>query len=126
MLGGLAYSNELSGWLAHVPADPMGQITASFHLYNFNTCAAQACWDANAGAIAKQHPVITGELGENDCGHGFIDGYMPWADTNGISYLGWTWNTWNCNSGPALITDYDGGATGFGQGLKAHLQVTSP
>lgn len=126
MLGGLAYSNDLSGWLAHMPTDPLGQLTASFHLYNFNTCASQSCWDANAGVIAKQHPVITGELGENDCAHGFIDGYMPWADTNGISYLGWTWNTWNCQQGPALITDYDGGATGFGQGLKAHLLVTPP
>jgi hypothetical protein len=126
MLGGLAYSDDLSGWLAHLPNDPLGQIAASFHLYNFNTCITQTCWDSVIGAIAKQHPVVTGEIGENDCGHAFIDTYMPWADSNGVSYLGWTWNTWNCSSGPALITDYDGGATGFGQGLKAHLLVTSP
>jgi hypothetical protein len=126
MLGGLAYSDDLSGWLAHLPTDPLNQIAASFHLYNFNSCINQTCWDSVIGAIAKQHPVVTGEIGENDCGHAFIDTYMPWADTNGVSYLGWTWNTWNCNSGPALITDYDGGATGFGQGLKAHLLVTTP
>jgi len=126
MLGGLAYSNDLSGWLAHVPTDPLNQLAASFHLYNFNTCSTQSCWEMGAGAVAAQHPVITGELGENDCAHGFIDGYMPWADTNGISYLGWTWNTWDCQSGPALITDYDGGATGFGQGLMAHLMTTMP
>jgi endoglucanase len=126
MLGGLAYSDDLSGWLAHVPTDPLKQLAASFHLYNFNTCITQSCWDANAGAIAKQYPVVTGEMGENDCGHAFIDTYMPWADTNGVSYLGWTWNVWDCSSGPALITDYDGGATGFGAGLRAHLMVTSP
>jgi endoglucanase len=126
MLGGLAYSNDLSEWLAHIPTDPLDQLAASFHNYNFNTCDTQACWEMGAGAIAPQHPVITGELGENDCAHGFIDTYMPWADTNGISYLGWTWNTWDCDTGPALITDYDGGATGFGQGLMAHLMTTMP
>jgi len=126
MLGGLAYSDDLSGWLAHVPKDPLGQLAASFHLYNFNACITQTCWDATIGAIAKAYPVVTGEIGENDCAHGFIDQYMPWADTNGVSYLGWTWNQWDCKQGPALITDYDGGATGFGQGLKAHLLVTSP
>ena len=126
MLGGLAYANDLSGWVAHVPKDPLGQLAASFHLYNFNTCNTQTCWDSGAGAVAKSYPVVTGELGENDCAHGFIDTYMPWADTNGVSYLGWAWNTWDCSSGPALITDYDGGATGFGLGLEAHLKVTSP
>ena len=126
MLGGLAYSNDLSEWLAHVPTDPLDQLAASFHNYNFNTCDTQACWEMGPGAVAAQHPVVTGELGENDCAHGFIDTYMPWADTNGISYLGWTWNTWDCDTGPALITDYDGGATGFGQGLMAHLMTTMP
>jgi len=126
MLGGLAYADDLSGWLAHVPNDPLKQLAASFHLYNFNSCTNTSCWSSVIAPIAQQHPVVTGELGENDCGHGFIDGYMPWADTNGVSYLAWTWNTWDCSSGPALITDYGGTPTGFGQGLKAHLLVTSP
>ncbi|HEY6462372.1 MAG TPA: cellulase family glycosylhydrolase [Polyangiaceae bacterium] len=126
MLGGLAYADDLSGWLANLPTDPLDQMAASFHLYNFNTCITSGCWDQNAGTIAKQHPVVTGEMGENDCAHGFIDTFMPWADTNGVSYLGWTWNQWDCSSGPALITGYDGSTTGFGAGLKAHLLVTSP
>jgi len=126
MLGGLAYANDLSGWLAHVPADPLAQLVASAHVYNFNSCAGTPCWDGTIGAVAAAHPVVTGELGENDCAHGFIDTYMPWADSHGVSYLGWTWNTWDCSSGPALVTTYDGTATGFGQGLKAHLLVTSP
>ena len=108
MLGGLAYADDLSGWLAHVPVDPLG------------------CWDSVIAPVAARSPVITGEIGENDCGHGFIDTYMPWADSHGVSYLGWTWNAWDCSSGPALITAYDGTATTFGQGLKAHLLVTSP
>jgi hypothetical protein len=126
MLGGLAYSNDLSGWLAHVPSDPLGQIAASFHDYNFNTCAGASCWASTIAPVAQKHPVITGELGEDDCGHGFVDSYMAWADTNGVSYLGWTWNVWDCKSGPALITDYTGATTGFGAGIKAHLLVTTP
>jgi hypothetical protein len=126
MLGGLGYSGDLSGWLAHVPSDPLGQLAASFHVYNFGSCITPSCWDSTAGAVAQKYPVVTGEIGENDCAHGFVDTYMPWADTNGVSYLGWTWNVWDCSSGPALITDYDGGATGFGVGLQAHLMVTSP
>jgi hypothetical protein len=126
MLGGLAYAGDLSGWLAHLPHDPLGQITASFHLYNFNSCIDAACWGSVIAPIAAQHPVVTGELGEDDCGHAFIDGYMPWADMHGVSYLGWTWNVWSCSSGPALVTDYGGTPTAFGQGLKAHLLVTSP
>lgn len=126
MLGGLAWSDDLSGWLSHAPTDPLDQMTASFHLYNFNSCIDQSCWTMVIEPLAAMYPVVTGEMGENDCAHGFIDTYMPWADMHGVSYLGWTWNVWNCNSGPALITDYDGGATGFGAGLQAHLLVTSP
>jgi endoglucanase len=121
MLGGLAWSNDLSGWLRWEPRDPLHQLVASFHLYNFNTCAEATCWARTIQPVAARVPVVTGELGENDCAHGFIDTYMPWADAAGISYLGWTWDTWNCNSGPALISGYDGTPTAFGAGFQEHL-----
>jgi len=121
MLGGLAWSNDLSGWLRWRPRDPLHQLIASFHLYNFNACDTAACWNTTVEPVAAVVPVVTGELGENDCAHGFIDGYMPWADAAGVSYLGWTWDTWNCNSGPALISGYDGTPTAFGTGFQSHL-----
>ncbi|HUZ99657.1 MAG TPA: cellulase family glycosylhydrolase [Gaiellaceae bacterium] len=121
MLGGLAWSNDLSGWLRWRPRDPLHQLIASFHLYNFATCNTVPCWNTTVKPVAAVVPVVTGELGENDCGHGFIDRYMPWADAMGVSYLGWTWDTWNCNSGPALISGYDGTPTAFGAGFRAHL-----
>jgi endoglucanase len=126
MVGGLAYANDLSGWVAHKPTDPTGNLAASFHEYNFNTCSDMTCWMTDIQQVAAVVPVITGELGENDCAHGFIDMYMPWADSLGISYLGWTWNAWDCSSGPAMITGYDGAATAFGQGLKNHLADAGP
>jgi hypothetical protein len=126
MVGGLAYANDLSGWLAHEPNDPSHNLAASFHEYSFNTCKDATCWDGVIGKVAAQVPVVTGELGENDCAHGFIDGYMPWADTHGVSYLGWTWNVWDCSNGPALVIDYAGTATAFGAGFKAHLATVVP
>jgi endoglucanase len=120
MIGGLAWANDLSGWLSNQPTDPAHALVASFHNYNFNACAA-SCWDSTVAPLATQVPVVTGELGENDCAHGYIDQYLPWADAHGISYLGWTWDTWNCASGPALISDYAGTPTAFGIGFKNHL-----
>ena len=51
---------------------------------------------------------------------------MGWADGHGVSYLGWAWNSdFNCNSGPGLVTDYNGTPTGFGVGLRDHLATLS-
>jgi len=126
LAGGLAYANDLSQWRAHAPKDPIGQLAASFHVYDFNACKDAACWNAEIAPIANVVPVVTGEIGESDCAHGFIDEYMAWADARGVSYLGWAWNTWDCKKGPALVASYDGTPTPFGEGLRAHLRAASP
>src|SRR6184192_4207826 len=120
MIGGLAWANDLSGWLSNQPSDPANALVASFHNYNFNVCVP-SCWDSTVATLATQVPVVTGELGEDDCAHSYIDRYMSWADAHGISYLGWTWDTWDCSSGPALISDYNGTPTAFGVGFRDHL-----
>src|SRR5262249_24140159 len=51
MVGGLAYANDLSGWLAHEPNDPLGQLAASFHVYQGEACSAQACWDQQVAPV---------------------------------------------------------------------------
>ena len=75
--------------------------------------------------LAAQVPIVTGELGENDCAHGYIDQYMPWADANGISYLAWTWDAWgDCLS---LVGSYDGTPAGaWGTHYRDHLVSTAP
>ena len=40
LLGGVQYSNALTQWLAHKPNDPLGQLGAAWHLYEFNACVA--------------------------------------------------------------------------------------
>ncbi|GAB2870060.1 cellulase family glycosylhydrolase [Actinoallomurus bryophytorum] len=125
LVGGLAYSNDLTQWLEYAPADPEHNLAAFAHLYNFNTCSSTSCFDAQLAPVARQVPLTLSEIGENDCGHGFIDTVMNWADAHGVGYLGWTWNTWDCSSGPSLISDYDGTATPFGAGLRDHLSAGS-
>jgi hypothetical protein len=123
MLGGVEYSNSLTQWLNFKPTDPQNNLAASWHSYNFNICNTSSCWDSNIAPVAQKVPVIAGEIGENDCAHGYIDQLMPWMDSHGVNYLGWTWDTWNCSSGPALISDYTGTPTNFGIGFQNHLNA---
>ncbi|MEV0975322.1 cellulose binding domain-containing protein [Streptomyces sp. NPDC049915] len=126
MLGGLAYSNDLSQWLTYKPTDPAGNLAAAYHVYNFNTCSSESCWDSTLAPVAAQVPLIAGEIGENTCAHSFVDRVMKWFDDRGLSYLGWTWNTWDCSSGPSLISAYDGTPTAYGTGLRDHLRALNP
>jgi cellulase (glycosyl hydrolase family 5) len=40
-LGGVGYSDYLSQWLAYKPNDPLGDLAAAWHVYNFNACNNQ-------------------------------------------------------------------------------------
>lgn len=123
LAGGLAYSNDLSQWLTYKPADPTGNLAAAWHVYNFNTCSNESCWNSTLAPVAAQVPLVAGEIGENTCSHGFVDQVMKWFDDRQLSYLGWTWNAWDCSSGPSLITSYDGTPTAYGTGLRDHLRA---
>lgn len=121
LAGGLNWAGDLSGWLANKPYDRAGQLAASAHIYNFSQCSTSSCWDRTIAPVAAAVPVVTGEVGEDDCAGSFVNSYLPWADAHGVSYLGWTWNTWGCGSGPALISAYDGTPTTFGAAVRQHL-----
>jgi hypothetical protein len=124
VLGGLAFSNDESMWSQFAPSDPTGNLAASWHSYNFNTCSNSGCWQQNITPLAAKVPVIAGEIGENDCAHGYIDGLMSFLDSIHSSYAGWAWNAdFQCSSGPSLITAYDGTPTAFGAGFKSHVAI---
>lgn len=132
LLGGLGYSRDLTRWLRYRPRDPAKQLVASIHTYGPATARlAAVCFGAcrdNLVRIKRRFPVVAGEIGEYDCAHGYIDDFMSFADANGISYLGWAWDAvapgaWQCDTGPALITNYDGTPTAFGVGLRDHLRA---
>jgi endoglucanase len=123
MLGGLEWSNDLSQWLAHKPADPAHNLAASWHSYNFNACSTEACWNKVLAPVIAKVPLIAGEIGENDCAGAYVNRLTTWMDTKSASYLAWTWNSdFNCWSGPGLITDYNGNPTPFGAAYQSHLR----
>ena len=122
MLGGEEYSNDLTDWLQFEPTDPDGNLAASWHSYNFNTCSSMACWTSQVAPVIAKVPVIAGEIGENDCSGSYINPLTSWLDSQNTSYLAWAWNAdFNCSAGPGLITSYNGTATAYGAAYKAHL-----
>lgn len=122
LAGGLQWANDLRGWWDHKPDDPTGNLAAAFHTYNWNRCNTVACFESEYQPLAQQVPVTAGEMGSNDCEPGYITDVMDWADTAGVGYLGWTWNSsFPCVTGPSLIKDVFGKPTDLGQALYDRL-----
>jgi hypothetical protein len=127
MVGGLDWANDLSGWLSHMPSDPQHALVASWHSYPGEGCSSASCWTAAVAPVAAQVPIVTGEVGDHVCASvGYVPTLLPWADGLGISYLGWTWNTWSdCDN--VLIADYAGTPTAnYGEAFRTHLAAMSP
>ena len=120
LLGGIQYSNTLTKWVQHVPNDPDKNLAAAWHVYNFNGCSDTNCWNQTAGVVAQSYPIVTTEIGEDDCSGNFITSLMGWLDGKNQSYLGWVWDTWGgCL---VLINDYNGTPAGtYGQTFKTHI-----
>ena len=121
LIGGIGWSGDLTQWQANMPSDPMHQLVASWHVYNFGSCTTQSCWNANVAGVGGAVPILLGEFGETDCVHTFVDSLMAWADGVGIGYVAWTWDDWPGCNGPTLILNYSGAPTGYGQGVHDHF-----
>jgi endoglucanase len=119
MLGGPEYASDLASWLANEPADPLHNLAASWHIYNFSWCSTPSCWNGAADTVAQHVPLILGELGQDDGGSAFVTSLMDWMDARGGSYLAWTWDVW----GPpmSLITGYDGTPSAYGQTFRTRF-----
>ena len=122
MLGGLSFSNDLSGWLSFKPYDPDHNLVASWHSYNFNPCNNNACWRSMISSMVAQVPVIASEIGETDCTDNYIDPLMSFLDAESSGYLAWAWNSQFKCSGPSLIKNGQGLPTAYGMGYRTHLQ----
>jgi hypothetical protein len=124
LLGGIRWANDITGWLTHEPADPDHNLAASWHYYPWNPCVTKACWNSTVEPVIAKVPLVADEFGETDCGDRFINPLMHWLDVRGTGYLAWAWEaSWECNSGPSLITDWGGDPTGYGAGYQAHLHA---
>jgi endoglucanase len=121
LVNGLDWANDDSGWLAHVPSDPLNQIVAGAHIYPGESCDTVACWTGVFPAIEAKYPVLIGETGDSSPGPvTFLPTFLPYADAQGWSYLGWTWNPWQDTSN-VLVTDWTGTPTaGEGATWQSH------
>lgn len=130
--GGVNWGSDNAGWLANKPVDPVSQLMAGSHFYPvsgttfntpaYNTLNATRC--AQLQAIIKAgYPCIIGELGGQSSagtvGEPFATNAIAFAVANGISYLGWAWDTW-LDGDNVLIKDGSGTPTdGLGVVFKA-------
>lgn len=125
LLSGVQYSNTLTRWMEFKPHDPLNNMGAVWHVYNFNICASVSCYDRNTGPVLASYPVVATEIGQDNCGGDFIAPLMGWLDSHGGGYVAWVWNTWG--SCLALISDYQGTARGtYGQTYRDHLVAITP
>jgi endoglucanase len=122
---GIDWGADLSRWLEYRPDDPEDQLVAGLHVYDFGSCASAGCWRRTVEPVAGEVPVVTTELGQQECSGAFIDRFMGWADPVGVSYLAWSWNPFGC-AAPALIRSWSGRPTESGERFRMHLSKWNP
>ena len=121
-LGGVGYSDYLSRWLTYRPTDPQNALVAAWHVYNFNACNTQTCWDNTGAPVIAQAPVIVTETGTDTCDSVWWNSFLSWLDAHQTSYQAWTWDNWGTAcSALSLITDYAGTPTSYGVLYRDHL-----
>ena len=121
-LGGVQYSNTLSQWLTYKPSDPLNNLVAAWHIYNFQGCSNSSCYDSQAAPVAAQVPLLATEVGTDTCDAAYFNTLLNWLDAHQSGYLAWTWNTWGAACGAiALVSDLTGTPTTYGQLYKTHL-----
>lgn len=148
LLGGIDYNADLTRLLSYLPDNSQHQLVASAHVYDFvQGNGTDAMFAGQLEPIARQLPVILGELGERYCNSGtaaytrhvlsLIDREAAGGNLFGV--LGWTWNAktsastgWHCptgpngDGGPLLIRDYAGTPTVMGGALRRWTRSKAP
>jgi hypothetical protein len=127
ILGGEGCSNDLTGWLANLPADSAQQEVAGYHWYNDDAgnCVmptSNSCW-GNLATIAASYPLIGTEFGQLDCSwNSNVQNFLSFMQSNSSGYEAWVWNPGaSCPAEPALVSNWSGSPTGYGQDYESYL-----
>jgi hypothetical protein len=141
LVGAMQYTQDLSSWLTYRPSDPQGQMAATWHAYptysyNWeNPCTGNDLYCTPnfspqiftevQNILAAGFPVIATETGDQDSsgtvGSPLVSTVTAFADQNGVSVLGWTWDVWQ-DANNVLIQNVGGTPTpGYGQFYQSWL-----
>lgn len=136
LVGTMQYSQDFSGWLLYRPTDPLKQMAAAWHPYpTYGTAWGSAAYaQPNFAPLiftevqliqAAGYPVIATETGDRNSagtvGAPLVSTVTAWADTNGVSVIGWAWDSWS-DADNVLIKDAAGTPTdGYGAVFKKWL-----
>jgi endoglucanase len=124
LVGGLNWSQDLTGLLQHLPTDPQHQLAAAYHNYmSIGSRNTLAYWNQTIAPIAQSMPVVTTEMGEKDGGSSFNTEYMTWADAHGVSYIPWAWGPSSAFGALALLASWDGTPSTYGQAFYDHFHA---
>ncbi len=138
-LDGISLANVAASWHAYDFNSEQSGCPSQYNGYSASlTCNSAEVTATNTSAtsvLAAGFPLIIGEAGISAYStssaasfsttqisdiEGWLDDLLGWAETEGQSYLAWSWNT---DTTPVLITDYTGTPTvDFGQTYQAHLK----
>jgi len=134
LVAGVNWAQDLSQWNTHMPIDPQKQMGAVWHAYpNSGTVGdpqaalpkfGRVAYTWTKSVLTAGYPVFITEFGDHNApgtvGSPFVSNLLPWADANGASYTGWTWDPWS-EPDNVLIKDHAGTPTdGYGVYTKAH------
>jgi hypothetical protein len=122
MTAGVSWAQDTSQWVQYAPVDPLHQLACSWHAYPGGGGLpgfGQSNYTWAAAILAAGYPIIIGETGDGSSNASLLPNLLPWADTNNVSVLAWTWNAWGQSSNQ-LITNANGTPTaGEGATFKA-------
>jgi hypothetical protein len=133
VISGIGFAGDVHGWARHRPRDPLHQLVVGFNTFDFSGNFPAAKPDLER--LAKKHPLLVGGFGDTDCNSDFSRTLMGFADSRGISYLAWTWNSVQDYGGcsNALLDGgdpsrpdrgyYTARPSGYGTGVRAHLRA---
>jgi endoglucanase len=118
LVGGVQHSNSLTQWLEYQPTDPVQNVAAKWHTYDFNWHVTAASWEETVRPVASLVPLIATEVGGPP---DYVDEVVSWLEGINASYLFWSWNIFKTEHD--LIADQSGTPTEpYGELVRQHLR----
>ena len=121
-LTGASWGNDVTGWLANEPSDPLHQLVAAAHVYRSSGCVLMDCLTSQMAPVASVVPFVFTEFGDDNPDGWLLAALPTWSDPLRIGYVAFTWNPPTSSTiGFHLITDFGGTPTSTGAIYRSHL-----